>query len=206
MDREQPRRWHGAVITLHWIGATLVLGMLMLGYSMTRLIDGPGLRFDAYQLHKSFGFCVLAVTLLRLPVRLLTGRPAWPPHMPRWQRRLAAGTQGALYLLILTMIGAGWLRVSTSPLPLPTRFFGLFTIPDIAARGAALSQAAATVHATAAKLLIALLVLHVAGALRHVLAPDGQLPGRMLPFKRRPGRINETEPPAESGGNVRGMP
>ncbi len=89
--------------------------------------------------------------------------------------------QAAFYVLTLATIGAGWLLVSASPLPVPTRFFGLIVIPNIAPPDATLFARGVLVHAFAAYAIASLVALHVAGALKHHwIDRDGAL-RRMLP-------------------------
>ncbi|HQS46832.1 MAG TPA: cytochrome b/b6 domain-containing protein, partial [Xanthobacteraceae bacterium] len=73
------------------------------------------------------------------------------------------------YVLMLALPLTGWLVVSSSPLHLPTRPFNLFTLPDLVAPDAELYAAVSLLHATLAYLLLAVLALHVAGALKHRL-------------------------------------
>ncbi len=180
--REEPGAWSAPAKGFHWLAAILIIGMLGLGLTMTHWIADSGQRFDLYQLHKSFGFCVLAVMLLRSLWRLLERTPTPPAAMPRWQHRLAQAMHLALYLAVFGMIATGWLNVSTSPLPLPTHFFGLFTVPNIARPDANLSLLAATIHAWLAYLIIALVVIHVAAALKHHFFDRDNVLRRMLPF------------------------
>jgi cytochrome b561 len=121
-------------------------GMIILAL----LARGSRLRDDVrfYQWHKSLGFAALALTAPRLAARLVSFSPALAS--PRWERSLAAVTQGSLYVLTLCAILSDWLVVSTSPLPVPTRFFDLFLIPNIAQLGpvAVLGRRAAHLLAT----------------------------------------------------------
>lgn len=183
MAESTKQGWSAPAKAFHWLGALLILTMLGLGLSMTHLVTDSGARFDLYQNHKSLGFCVLAVMLARALWRIFEQAPAAPPAMPRWQQWLARLAHGALYLAAFGMIVSGWLNVSTSPLPLPTRFFGLFTVPNIARPNMALSMTAKTVHATLAWALIALIVLHVIAALKHHLIDRDDVLKRMLPFQ-----------------------
>jgi cytochrome b561 len=77
-------------------------------------------KFEAYQLHKSTGFLILAVTLARGLWRMAISPPAPPDGMRPWERRLARALHLGLYVLILAMIASGWLMVSASPLPIPS--------------------------------------------------------------------------------------
>ena len=81
--------------------------------------------------------------------------------------RIARIAQGVFYVLTLAAIGAGWLVVSASPLPIPTRVFGLFVMPNIAAPDAALFAAASLGHRFFAYAIAVLVALHVAGAAKH---------------------------------------
>ena len=101
--------------------------------------------FDLYQQHKSLGFVVLALTAARLLSRALVTAPAAAPSA-LWEQRLAALVQTLLYLLTAAAILAGWLLVSASPLPIPTRFFDLFVIPNIAPPDVALFAGAKLAH------------------------------------------------------------
>jgi len=136
--------------------------------------------FDFYQWHKSLGFVALALTAARLAVRFASSSPP-APLSPSWERRLAAFAQGTLYILTLCAIVSGWLVVSTSPLPVPTRFFDLFVIPNIAPADPSLFAEAALTHKLAAWAIAFLIAVHVAGALKHHLVNRDDVLRRMLP-------------------------
>jgi cytochrome b561 len=161
-----PPRWSGLIISLHWAGAAVILALIALGWSMIYGGLDSAATFDLYQWHKSFGFVALALTAARLAARV-AGRAPPPAASPQWERRLAAFAQGSLYLLTLGAIVSGWLVVSTSPLPVPTRFFDLLVIPNIAPADPSLFAAAALAHEVTAWAIACLLALHVAGALKH---------------------------------------
>jgi cytochrome b561 len=120
------------------------------------------------------------LTAARLFARLARASPA-PAAAPRWERRLAALVQGALYAITIGAIVAGWLVVSTSPLPVPTQFFGLFVIQNIARPDAAPFSAATLAHEVAAWSIAGLVALHAAGALKHHVVDRDDVLTRMLP-------------------------
>jgi cytochrome b561 len=126
------------------------------------------------------GFAALALTALRLAVRFVSSSPP-APVSARWERRLAAITQGSLYLLTICAIASGWLVVSTSPLPVPTRFFDLFVIPNIARPDPSLFADAALAHKLIAWVIALLIALHVVGALKHHFVDGDDVLKRMLP-------------------------
>jgi len=168
------------VIALHWLAGALILELIGHGWIMVHAGLSAATTFDLFQSHKSLGFVVLMLTAARLAARLASASPA-PPASPRWERRLAALVQGALYALTIGAIAAGWLVVSTSPLPVPTKFFGLFVIPDIARPDPSLFAAATLAHEVAAWSIAGLVALHAAGALKHHFFDSDDVLTRMLP-------------------------
>jgi cytochrome b561 len=179
-DKARPARWNGLIVSLHWIGAAIILALLVIGWAMIYGGLDAATTFDFYQWHKSLGFVALALTAARLAARFAGSSPP-PPTSPNWERRLAALAQVSLYVLTLCAIISGWLVVSTSPLPVPTRFFGLFVIPDIARADPSLFAAAALAHKLAAWAIAFLVALHAAGALKHHLVNRDDVLRRMSP-------------------------
>jgi cytochrome b561 len=161
--------------------------VLLLALGWVIVYGGPdaAATFDLYQWHKSFGFAALALTASRLSARLIGSSPP-PPVSPRWERRLAQFAQMALYALTIVVIATGWLVVSASPLPVPTRFFDLFIIPNIAAPDPSLFAVATLAHKLAAWSIALLVALHTAGALKHHFINRDDVLGRMLPRRTPP--------------------
>jgi cytochrome b561 len=141
---------------------------------------GAATVFNLYQWHKSLGFVILALTAARLIAHMSVTAPAAAPFSP-WEQRLAALVQASLYALTIPAIVAGWLVVSASPLPIPTRFFDLFVIPNIAKPDSAMFAGARLAHALCAYAIACLVALHIAGALKHHLADRDDVLARMLP-------------------------
>jgi cytochrome b561 len=184
--KPRPARWNGWVVSLHWAAGAVILGLIAVGWLMVHGDLDSAATFDLYQRHKSWGFVALVLTAGRLAARFLGSSPP-APVSPRWERRLAASTQGALYVLTIGAILTGWLLVSASPLPVPTRFFDLFVVPNIAPPGPALFAAAVLGHEAAAWAIAALVALHAAGALKHHFVNSDDVLKRMLPRWRRSG-------------------
>lgn len=134
--------------------------------------------FALYQLHKSVGITILLLTLARLAWRLTHRPPA----------AVEGGFQGFLAkavhtLLYLFMVGApltGWAIVSTSRIQVPTVFWGVVPWPHLPL-SQALNEIAEEAHELLAWIGIALVVLHVLGALRHQLLLKDGLLRRMAP-------------------------
>src|SRR3954453_1206853 len=174
--------WGWPAKTLHWMVAVLVIGMLMLGFTMVWLVSGLGTKFQLYQLHKSFGVLVWTLVVVRLVWRWLNSRgPTLPPELKPGERAAASLTHRGLYVLSLVLPITGWIMASASPLGVPTMVFGLFTLPNLVGSDAALEHGMKLVHAGLALALAALLALHVAAALKHHFVLHDDVLARMLP-------------------------
>ena len=179
--RSSDQRWSVISMTLHWLIALLVIGLCAVGYFMTELPTSPD-KIKIYALHKSFGLTVLALMLLRLLWRLVDRRPAYPPGMPNWQKRLASLTHLLLYAVLLWMPLTGWLYNSASNFAL--RYFGWFSLPALSGPDPELKALAHEMHEWGFYVLALLFVVHVGAALKHhVLEKDDTL-RRMLPWRR----------------------
>jgi cytochrome b561 len=177
-------RYTRLAIALHWAIAAAILAQLALGLWMVQAIKHPAERmtaFQAYQWHKSLGLVILLLSLARLGWRIAHPAPAFPASMPHWEQAAARGVHWLLYGLTIALPLLGWALVSASPLKIPTVVFGLIEWPHLPGLAAAAEPALKLAHRTGAYLAIALLVLHVAAALKHqIIDRDGVL-RRMLP-------------------------
>ncbi|WP_417668131.1 cytochrome b [Roseibium sp.] len=159
-------------IVFHWTMAALILVLIALGLYMTSQPPTAASTFQLYQLHKSIGFVVLTLAVLRLVWRLLNRAPALPEGMPGIERLAAHLGHAGLYALMFALPVSGWLMVSASPWNIPTVVFDVLHVPHLPVPGILGDKQAAEatlkdVHEIAAWLLIALLVAHVAAALKH---------------------------------------
>ena len=180
--RSSASEWGSVHKLLHWLVALAVVGLVIVGWIMDELPNSPD-KIRIYALHKSFGLTVLVLVVLRLAWRWSNPRPALPPTMPPWERRLAAVVHTGLYLVLLAMPLSGWLFNSAANFPL--RWFGLFRVPALGGPDPDLKLLAADVHLALSWLLVGLFTLHVAGALKHHFVDRDDVLRRMLPFVRR---------------------
>ena len=176
-------RWGPVSQTLHWLVVVLVLALAVVGLSLDSLPKTPK-YFWVFTLHKSLGITVLVLALARIGWRLYAGAPLPVPGTPRWQARAAAATHWLLYALLLAMPLSGWLYDSASGLR-PFRWFGLFTMPKLAAPDEALADRAHELHEWLFWVLVAAVALHAAAAFHHHLFRNDATLLRMLPRWRR---------------------
>lgn len=193
----QQQRYTAVAIALHWIIALMILCQIAAGWFMGSMEPGPQ-QFQIIQLHKSFGITVLLLSVARVAWRLMNPPPPEPP-MPAWQAWTSRGVHLLLYILIIAMPLTGWIMASASS-DAATKFFGLVDIrlPGIPALDAetreGLEDGFESVHSALAWVIIGLLVLHVAGALKHQFVDKDGLLARMAP-----GLFGRTSGPPDDG-------
>lgn len=181
--RNSRESWGWLAMTLHWLMAALILAAWPIGFAMTRWFEGDlAQKFELYQLHKSLGFTILTLALLRLLWRLVNTAPELPETLAGWEKRLAHATHWGLYALFLVLPLTGWLMVSTSPIQVPTVVFGLVPVPHLTGPDEALFEVTQTTHRWLAWGFGVLLLLHIAAALKHHLVLKDQVLARMLPL------------------------
>jgi cytochrome b561 len=91
--RSTNKDWGAAAKFLHWAMAACIMIMIVMGIMMKWYLAGDQARqFQAYQLHKSFGFLLLLFALARLLWRLSAKAvPAAPVAAKPHERWLANG-------------------------------------------------------------------------------------------------------------------
>lgn len=177
--RTQDRYSRGA-IAFHWIIGLLVIVNLAIGIGHDALEGWP-----VMPAHKAIGITVLFLSLARLAWRL-THRPPPLPPMPGWQIGLAHLTHWLFYVLMIAIPFSGWWFVSAAKQPRPLSWFGLFDVPLLPVeRGSAIAGVMHEGHEVMGFAMIALLVLHVAGALKHHLIDRDTTLVRMAPVLRQ---------------------
>jgi cytochrome b561 len=172
---------------LHWIIAVLVVAMLVLGLIMVDLPLGVQ-KLELYALHKSVGIVILAFVAARLAWRLSGTRPVpLGPSRP-YEQILAHGVHASFYVVLVAMPLTGWLMSSSANFSV--NVFGLFTLPDLVAPDKRLEEIFHAAHYWLGWVLIGLLVLHIAGALKHHFVLKNDTLRRMIPGWRSREREN----------------
>lgn len=184
---ERQQRYTAVAIALHWSIALLIIGMIAVGWIMEDMAGGPGSPKTAIiQIHKSIGITILLLTIARIVWRLMNPPPP-EPAMPKWQAFLASSVHILLYALMIAMPLTGWIMASAEIAQHETRFFGTVEmyVPGIASLPAETQKGVADtmdmLHSRLAWVIIGLLVLHVAGALKHQFVDKDGLLARMAP-------------------------
>lgn len=170
-----PARYHPLLVALHWLLAVLLIGALAGGMLHLQHIpnDSPD-KIGALRVHMIFGVVILALTLVRLVVRLLTRKPAPVSTGKPLLDLVGRGVHFLLYALVILMAASGFAMAFQAGLPdivfggsgapLPASFAGL---------------APRAVHGVIAALLVGLIALHALAAIYHQFVLRDGLLARM---------------------------
>lgn len=170
MLRNGPDSFGLVTRALHWAIAGLALVMLSLGL---RLADmQPGLaNLWLYSLHKSLGLVTLALMTLRVLWHLIS-----PPPRPMgggWQALAARAVHWLIYGLMIAIPLSGW--AASSATGIDVMMFDRWIVPAIAPVSTIWEETSFRVHDILTKLLMAILALHMAAALKREMEGDGTL-------------------------------
>ena len=146
-------RYTPTAIALHWIIALAVIAQFTWGWAMQAIPkQPPGLRADAFNMHKSIGLTILALMILRALWRWRHPPPPLP-KMPAWQKTLARANHGVLYACLFLMPLAGYLGSVFSGYPV--KYFGV-TLPAWGFKDEGIKNAMSAAHFTVSWVLLKL--------------------------------------------------
>lgn len=177
-------RYTKTAIILHWLIALGIFVMFAIGWYMSELPkDAPKqMAFDLfdlgiytwqlaeevsprafyYNLHKSIGVTLLAFILLRVFWRI-THRP--PPLLTskKWEINLATSAHHLLYLLMVALPVSGVIMATYSKFGV--KWFGVALIQGLDNKE--WRELFKEVHEVIGAIILLVIILHIAGALKH---------------------------------------
>jgi cytochrome b561 len=169
--------WHYAkpAVILHWLLAILLVFMVSLGWYMMTIEHEPqGPRY--FTLHMSVGMIVFVLVLARLLWRLGHKPAKLPADVPRWQVMASNIVEGLLYVCMVLLPVTGFLGASHTKRGVS--FFGV-NLPAWVAPNHGTAEQFFEIHETIVWILVALVVVHVAAALKHLLIDRDRVFRRM---------------------------
>ncbi|MFZ6771962.1 cytochrome b [Undibacterium sp. SXout7W] len=178
MSAQSTKRYSLLTISLHWIVALLIIAAFALGSIMTDMKISPT-KLQYYSYHKWLGVTVLGLVALRLLARLLSPAPAYPDSMSQWQQKAASLTHVGLYALMFAVPLSGYFYTSAAGYPVV--YLGLFELPTFIAPNPELKPILKEVHETLTTVMLVVVGLHFAAALKHHFIDKDGILQRMLP-------------------------
>ncbi len=178
-------RYTKTAIVLHWLIAIGIFGMFGIGWYMSdlpkeapkamaydlfdlgiytwQLSDAVSPRTFYFNLHKSIGVTLLLLIAVRLYWRVTHEPPALLASLKAWEKKLATTAHHLLYLFMIATPVSGLIMASYSKYGV--KWFGVQLIPGLDNK--ALHESLLEVHEIVGIILLAVIILHVAGALKH---------------------------------------
>jgi cytochrome b561 len=181
METTAQQRYTTIAIVLHWLIAAAVLFMIGLGWAMDDIPKGTPERAYWFNLHKSIGVTIGGLMVLRLLWRLAHRPPPLPASMPAWEVRAAGLSHVLLYVLLIAMPVIGFLASNFTKYGV--KYFGLQIGPFFAENQAA-RDALQELHGALSYVLVVLIAVHMAAAVKHWLVDRDGVFQRMLPGSR----------------------
>lgn len=169
--QKYPAGWR----VLHWIMALMVLTLIPVGLWMASRAEADlwgALTNTLYSAHKTIGFSVLLLMILRIIVKIRVKTPPYPENMPRALQMAARSVHNLMYVLLVITPLFGWAGVTAYPALTIVGDFRLPAMPFIT-QDEELASRLFYIHGWLAITLGVLIAGHIAAALRHLLRKDG---------------------------------
>ncbi len=171
-------RWGLVSIVFHWVSAVVIIAMLALGLWMVELDYYSDWYRIAPDWHRSVGFLLIFFIVLRLLWRSYNGSPVPIESHQRWEKQLSKVIHYTLYMLLILMLPTGYFITTAQGQSLDV--FNWFSIPAIFTDIERLEDLAGVIHEWLAYSIIALAIVHIAGALKHHFIDRDNTLQRML--------------------------
>lgn len=173
MAKSTPDRYGAVAIAIHWVAAILIAALLITGFRVSGAAD-PAAKAALLRFHAAIGVAILVLTLARIAWWWLADRKPLPlAGQPPLLRGLASAVHVLFYVVtvglaasgigMMVLSGAGQIVFGGASGSLPDFWTYPPRIP----------------HGVGVRVLIALLILHVGGALYHQFIRRDRLLARM---------------------------
>lgn len=174
--QENTGKYPSAMKVMHWFMAFLLFAMIAVGWYVEDLDKAEPIRAPLVLLHKSFGITLLFLAVLRIVIRLRSPKPALPAGVKPIEEKAAKTTYAFLYALMVIIPITGY---SMSTLyGLPVKWFG-YELPKLLPVDRDLGATVRELHGILAYGMLALIGLHLAGFLKHLVIDKINLLKRM---------------------------
>lgn len=159
--------------------AVLILASLPAGLVMVQPGLDRGVQNALFLYHKNAGVVLVVLALARLWWRWRHPAPPLPAQLAPAQVLAAQVSHGLLYLLMIVVPVAGYIRVRAGGFPI--EMLDALGAPTLVPRSEALAALAKTVHYGAGMAFAVVLALHIGAALHHGLIRKDGVFSRMWP-------------------------
>ena len=170
-------------VALHWLIAVCLVGQILFGWYLGSVPRGTPARAIDVNLHKSTGLTLGLLILVRVYWRLTHPAPPIPHFLPSWERAAARWNHLALYGCMLVMPLSGYIASNFSKHGV--KLFNRVSLPPWGVDDSSVYALFNGTHIVTSYLLVALIMLHIAAAIRHAVRRDGILQRILTPRSSR---------------------
>jgi cytochrome b561 len=160
---------------LHWLMALMIVTLIGVGIYMADLPrdteEQKAYAFQFYGLHKSAGVLVLLLVVVRLLWLRVSPAPVLPAVFEPGEQKMIKALHALLYLLMFLMPLSGYLMSNAGGYPI--NFFGLGELPALIGKSKEFGEIVHQAHKVMGIVMLLLIVLHAAGAVKHRLKDKG---------------------------------
>ena len=172
-------------ILFHWITLAFLLVLYPIGYVMTDMAISPD-KLELYSWHKSIGFILLILVILRLSWRIISSPPPLPNSNPLLYRAIALTIHLLLSVCLIVLPISGWLMSSAAGFKVVV--FRTFELPDLIHTSDVLRIILQEIHFIIGIVMLSLISAHIFAFLYHQFYKRDNIINRILPFFRNPSR------------------
>ena len=173
--------YSNTAVVLHWLMAISIFFLFISSWWMLGLpLASAEYRFREipFQLHKNIGITLVALIIVLLYVRFKhRPRPSLDQVLSRRMSRLAIVDHVILYVIIVACCVSGYLSSSYSGWG--TTLWWVLDLPDWGYENEELNILYSDIHLWTCWILLAVVAVHISGALYHAFRNDGVI-RRML--------------------------
>ena len=172
-------RYSRTARVLHWVIALAVLAQIGFGWYLRSVPRLTPDRAIFVNFHKSTGLVIGILILFRIAWRLTHKPPPLPASLPAWEQSAARVSHVLLYICMLVMPVAGYTASNFSKFGV--KLFNVVLLPPWGADNREIYAVFNALHITTSFVLVALIAIHIAAALRHLFFTRYGIFRRMLP-------------------------
>jgi cytochrome b561 len=173
------KQYSKRIVIVHWLTLALLFAAWYLGDSLADATDDSKATLAGYIVHIAVGGTVLLLTLFRFYSRRKDGVP--PPTGTAPLDKLAKAVHYLLYTVLFVLPLSGVVIILTSKVGVALRAGDASLLPKEHGFHGVFAH---EVHEQLVNVLIALVLLHVLGAIKHqFITKDGLMKRMMLPKK-----------------------
>lgn len=185
----QAQSYAPTAVALHWLLVLLVFMLYGIGWYMVEIPKGTPPVAYYYNLHKSIGIVAALPIALLILWRVTHVPPPLPGSMPAWQARAAHVNHLLFYVCLVVLVVSGLIESNFTKFGV--RFFG-YPLPILGWEDKTIYRIFNRIHVYTSYLFAALMAVHVAAALKHLLVNRDGVFQRMWPWRASAKALQET--------------